>query len=367
MKNRSYNVKIDLNEDGSVQHSNCTCPRGNFKCHHMAAVMIYAHKNIPSTSADCRWSRVKTVEGDKPQKAEDLFPPGKEYRATKAPLKEEDIKKFQDSLRQSNFNVGFTWLMSEEPAPSLLAEVPEMEKILFSREYLASDDRTSFIKSVSQISRKDIENVARITVGQCENPLWFAAKKYRLTASNFGKVLSAYKRNRYPPSLFKQLKGDYNFKAVRSLQWGRDNEQTALRCLEEVNSVKIEKTGVWLHESGFLGASPDGIIKNENAIVEVKCPYIFRKSENIIESIRSFKTYILMVNDENLMLVNKEHDYYHQIQGQLHITGAQKCYLVVWSPSGYLITEIIKDDDWAGNIKILHDFFLYKFLGKFDF
>ena len=34
-------------------------------------------------------------------------------------------------------------------------------------------------------------------------------RKGRITASNFGKVLKAIKRNRYPPSLMKTLLGQY--------------------------------------------------------------------------------------------------------------------------------------------------------------
>lgn len=39
-----------------------------------------------------------------------------------------------------------------------------------------------------------------------------AYRKKRVTASNFGLVLKAVKRNSYPPSLFKTLLGQYNLK-----------------------------------------------------------------------------------------------------------------------------------------------------------
>jgi len=36
---------------------------------------------------------------------------------------------------------------------------------------------------------------------------------------------------------------------------------------------------------------------------------------------------------ENLIL-KKNHQYYFQVQGQLHITKINVCYFVVWTPKG---------------------------------
>lgn len=50
-----------------------------------------------------------------------------------------------------------------------------------------------------------------MTVGQSSNPSWSLVRKYRLTASNFGRVLDGCKRNSYPPSLYKTLFGKIGF------------------------------------------------------------------------------------------------------------------------------------------------------------
>ena len=40
---------------------------------------------------------------------------------------------------------------------------------------------------------------------------------------------------------------------------------------EVVTGNRVRETGLWLHPSGLLGASPDGLI-SDNKVLEVKCP-----------------------------------------------------------------------------------------------
>ena len=53
-------------------------------------------------------------------------------------------------------------------------------------------------------------------------------------------------------------------------------------------------TGIWLHESGILGASPDGIaeIDDSKVVIEVKCPYSARKM-SVAEAATSLKGFFL--------------------------------------------------------------------------
>lgn len=141
-------------------------------------------------------------------------------------------------------------------------------------------------------------------------------RKNRLTASKFAMVLKACARKRYPPSLFADLSETYDLTSVRAIQWGRENEETAIKCFEEASNLKVSRTGLWLDDCGYLGASPDG-----------------------------------------LTVVNKKHDYWHQIQGQMHITNRNLCYLIVWTPKECEIIYIEKDPTWVENISILKEFF----------
>ena len=78
------------------------------------------------------------------------------------------------------------------------------------------------------------------------------AQKGRLTASNFGPVLTA---KRVTPPLLKRLMGEYDLSGVKAISWG-------------VNPV--EPTGIWFEESGILGTTPDGLV-GQKGILEVKC------------------------------------------------------------------------------------------------
>ena len=68
---------------------------------------------------------------------------------------------------------------------------------------------------------------------------------------------------------------------VKAVQWGIKMEATAIRQFEEQTGHEVSSTGLWLHSSGILGASPDGFIQTHNAVLEVKCP----KSQNWVENI----------------------------------------------------------------------------------
>ena len=52
----------------------------------------------------------------------------------------------------------------------------------------------------------------------------------------------------------------------------------------------------------------------------------------------------LILKDEET--INKNHDFYFQIQGQLHISGRQTCILIIWTPLGMKSYTIEKDDEF---------------------
>ena len=118
---------------------------------------------------------------------------------------------------------------------------------------------------------------------------------------------------------------------------------------------KVQPSGLFIdHEFGFLGASPDGIIEDENAIVEVKCfPSINRLNTQTFEyAAGTKKNFPLKLNDNGTWEINKHHDYHYQIQGQLRITKADKCYFIgfINISSPLLVVEIFPDDDFIHNM-----------------
>ncbi|KAG5872947.1 hypothetical protein JTB14_001175 [Gonioctena quinquepunctata] len=145
-----------------------------------------------------------------------------------------------------------------------------------------------------------------------------------------------------------------------AIQWGKEHENVALNTFSDAfDNMDIIPTGLWLDESGFLGASPDGLC-GDSAIVGVKCPYKFR-AVSLSEALRNDKSYIIY-REGDATLMNYNHDYYHQIQGQLHLTKRNVCYLVVWTPNECEVVSVPIEIGWEPNLEILRSFYLNRFI-----
>ncbi|KAF5277570.1 hypothetical protein FQR65_LT15946 [Abscondita terminalis] len=101
--------KIQLNSEKDIETAFCTCPRGQFVCHHISALWIHGHHNISITEVECKWSSRK-VKGEKQTvTVQDLYK-GKPHQTTDRLLKQEEIKAFKESLKgdTSSSTCGFT-------------------------------------------------------------------------------------------------------------------------------------------------------------------------------------------------------------------------------------------------------------------
>lgn len=83
----------------------------------------------------------------------------------------------------------------------------------------------------------------------------------------------------------------------------------------------------------FLAASPDGLIDN-NSLIEIKCPASI-KDYTPQEAFENKKLKFMNLIEGELKL-KTSHDYYYQVQGQLHITDRKYCYFAVWTPKGII-------------------------------
>ena len=189
--------------------------------------------------------------------------------------------------------------------------------------------------------------------------MWHIARKKRLTASNFGAVLTA---KRPTPSLIERLLGERDISKVRAIAWGVNNEAEAVKPFTAATALPVKGTGIWLHESGILGASPDGLIGN-NHIVEIKCPYTARDM-TIDEALQTKSFYLERAGEDNSLMLKKSHVYWHQVQGQLHITKREYCYFVVWTTKQTTILTIKIDSEWECNLHLLRDFYFTHLIPK---
>ena len=140
-----------------------------------------------------------------------------------------------------------------------------------------------------EVSKERIREIANLTIGQRDNPLWHEYRKNRFTASQFGKILEAYEAdceddwNYEFHKLESELLGNKPVVLVPPMVWGQDHENLAIREYEKKTGTKVEATGIWIFPNGNFAASPDGIIYDDKdktkaiGVVEVKCPWRLRK------------------------------------------------------------------------------------------
>lgn len=93
------------------------------------------------------------------------------------------------------------------------------------------------------MSPEQIIQTAWTTIGQRENTLWAKVRKLRFTASNFGQIVTAVRKNRLNMSLKKRLLSAYNLEKRAPIQWGLAHEKTAIQEYCKVFEVNVLETG----------------------------------------------------------------------------------------------------------------------------
>jgi len=204
------------------------------------------------------------------------------------------------------------------------------------------------------ITQERIQEIAKLTIGQRDNPLWHEYRKNRFTASQFGKILSAYDSSSEDDwnldftKLESELLGNKPVVLVPPMVWGQDHENLAIREYEKKTDTKVEPTGIWIFPNGNFAASPDGIIYNDKdktkaiGVVEVKCPWRLRKIK--IGNVSDWNAHLDYLDHWNKLLPS--HPYYHQIQGEMMATKVDWCDFIIWCPSGILISRIFANKGW---------------------
>ncbi|XP_052680929.1 uncharacterized protein LOC128161649 [Crassostrea angulata] len=379
MRDTSYKVQIFLdNEDtGVVKDATCQCPMGQYKCHHIAAALLFGYKRASKTDVKCSWLKhPKSAPPKSTVTMSDLYPPKQqEYKYV-------FINKLPTAFINTNIYktkciVALHWILSEEPK-SEESPVPLIEDLLMSEGYTNAEDSRTWLRKHLILSPEKIMEAAFASTGQRENSLWAAVRKLRFTASNFGQIIGAIRRKRLTESLKKRILSAYNLERRAPIQWGITHEKVGVEEYCKAGAVTVLQTGIWLHESGVLGASPDGFVQGDfrktdivhlqqndqpatlPTIIEVKCPFT-AKDKTIMEACSSVKDFFLVDNNGSLSL-KTTHDYWHQIQGQLHLTGTECCDLVIWTTKDMQIVRIVKDKMWAPNISAMIDFYFMVFL-----
>ena len=175
---------------------------------------------------------------------------------------------------------------------------------------------------LSQVTKAEAAEIELLTRGQSSSQRWHRERRIRLTASNFGPVMSL-RDTTDGRALAKRLV-DARPLSVPAVVWGKNNEGKARRAYERKTGLKVGKSGFVVDvKAPFLGCSPDGLLSDR--VVEIKCPYSARKA-----SVEAGSVDWLVMQDGELKL--KEYSrYWYQVQGQMAILGRSLCDVVVFT------------------------------------
>ena len=194
-----------------------------------------------------------------------------------------------------------------------------------------------------------ISEIAEKTVGQFDNELYRMCRVGRITASNFGKVIRLNKRIN---ELVRQASGLEQKEVYEAQQYGKDMESKAFEEFQKRNpKFKVFKSGIFICKGQeYLAASPDGLVCDDpadpdrwHAVLEIKCPWTLRNSPGPLAP--DFHPYFLVLDQDGELCLKPDHDYYHQIMGQMFATGTKRGYFVVSSPRTGLFFQLLVDYD----------------------
>ncbi|KAJ8893025.1 hypothetical protein PR048_005606 [Dryococelus australis] len=194
-------------------------------------------------------------------------------------------------------------------------------------ENISEVQKSELFQKTLSVTAEGQDHIVQQTTGQSDCKLWHNMRRIRLTASNY-RAVCRIKETTSCSSIVKQLL--YKPPLTKAAtEYGRTNEWVAIRHFQQETGLAAEKRGLFVDLThGFLGASPDGLVKNENSLIEMKC---------VPSAIR--------IEKDGKLYLKKTHKYFYQVQGMLNISGRDTCYLVVMSDlnENLHIEKIYKD------------------------
>ncbi|CAK6972964.1 uncharacterized protein LOC125246229 isoform X2 [Scomber scombrus] len=152
---------------------------------------------------------------------------------------------------------------------------------------------------------------------------------------------------------------------MNNLSYGCKHETEARRAYEKQMGLEHEgfscmDSGLWLSPKWpYMGASPDGMVRCDchgTGICEIKCPHNQRDEINL--RMCAGTPGFCLLNDGDDVKLDRSHAYYSQVQGQLHVVGADYCDFVVWNRNDMFVERIVPDFEfWEDAIPKAETFF----------
>lgn len=346
-KTTTYNTDVVMNSAGTIMETQCDCAVGmgpGAHCKHVRVVMhaLCLQKDGIQTRETCTqvlqtFHKTKTFKGSPIKTAKLVL-------RTDAPI--QGLPDFDprpaELVKLPNYERHFqhVWLNDEGhdlpirqlyPPANIWAYCHDHQYASVSHEELLL--RSLRVSSVSATERQNIESATR---QQAASSQWRLERQLRLQSSNFGRICKATNRTNFD-LLAQNMLNPAEFRS-KATDHGKKFEREAKRTFETDHGVKVEESGIWIHpDHPFLGCSPDGLINNDE-LLEIKCPYSAKDCGISVDTVK------YMIEEEGCLKLDRQHEYYYQVQGQLMCTGRSACYFLVWSPKNSVVEKIERDN-----------------------
>ena len=307
----------------------------------------------PLTSVLCSWNVPRVRKESNLRMSEAVFEKHDYQRSTKRRRKQtEDFDPRPQEYRGSAGSL-LPALLDNVRGESLGISVLFDEK--YRQQTIASSDTcvpatcniketVAAFKQSLQMSPSQIRNIEQSTREQRESSLWFAARRYRITASHFGEIL--HRRMDTPPDrLVLSILKPRRFSSPATT-WGIENEAVAIQKYIDhqhscgANELTVGPCGFIVCEQyPFLGATPDGTVYDPTdpehpfGFLEVKCPYS-HKDRTPAEAcaMPGFCCQLDSQTDGSEQVkLRRNHPYYAQVQGQMAVGDRQWCDFVIYT------------------------------------
>ena len=208
-------------------------------------------------------------------------------------------------------------------------------------------------KESLQLNDDEIREIEQNTREQRLCPLWYSARRYRITASMFGAILSRRADTAPDKLVLRLLQADTQLLSTPAMEYGIKEEPIAIEQYVAYQNTHGQQ-GLTVSSSGFLislshpflGASPDGAVYDPTdhqhpfGFLEVKCPYRAREVSPM-EACKIPGYFCTTDPTANSVKLKDSHAYYSQVQGQMAIGGRPWCDFVTYTGKGISVERII--------------------------
>uniref|UniRef100_A0A1A8UK67 YqaJ viral recombinase domain-containing protein n=1 Tax=Nothobranchius furzeri TaxID=105023 RepID=A0A1A8UK67_NOTFU len=201
-----------------------------------------------------------------------------------------------------------------------------------------------------ELTPSQVQAVETATRDQSASRIWFRQRAGRITASKMRRVLRTSPQQPSKSLIMAICYPEaYRF-TTDATSYGCQHESQARGAYEKLmgrehTGFSCVNSGLWLNPRWpYMGSSPDGVVTCDchgTGICEIKCPH----SEQDEPSLRlcAGRRGFCLIGEGDHVTLDRNHDYYFQVQAQLHIVKAEYSDFVVWNHKDLFVERILPD------------------------